>query len=86
MADLIVNGKHYLIAFAGGILPALIWLWFWLREDREAPEPRGLIALSFAAGMAVVYFVLPIQKLAVLALPGIMDALDMLGGLWQFIS
>ena len=38
-------------AILGGTLPALFWLWFWLREDTIHPEPRGLIVLVFVAGM-----------------------------------
>ena len=49
-------------AVAGGLFPALAWLWFWLREDSEHPEPRRLIALAFLAGMATVAVVIPIQK------------------------
>lgn len=49
-------------AFAGGIFPALVWLWFWLREDRVHPEPRRLIALAFIAGMITVVVVIPVQK------------------------
>jgi RsiW-degrading membrane proteinase PrsW (M82 family) len=41
-------------AFTGGILPALLWLWFWLREDRKSPEPRALIINTFIAGMIAV--------------------------------
>ena len=50
------------IAIAGGLLPALAWLWFWLREDTKHPEPRNLIALAFLAGMITVAVVIPIQK------------------------
>ncbi len=50
---------------AGGILPAIFWLWFWLREDKKKPEPTGLIIRTFIAGMAVVPLALPLQKLAV---------------------
>lgn len=64
MAATILTIQPVSIAIAGGILPSLVWLWFWLRQDREYPEPTGLIALSFFAGMAIVYFVLPLQKLA----------------------
>lgn len=53
-----------LIALLGGLLPALFWLWFWLREDKARPEPFQLIALSFVAGMAIVPLVLPLQKFA----------------------
>lgn len=42
-------------AFFAGIIPALIWLWFWLREDAEHKEPRALIVAIFLAGMATVY-------------------------------
>lgn len=45
----------------GGILPALFWLWFWLREDKKHPEPKYLIVLSFIAGMVVVIFVFPVE-------------------------
>lgn len=46
----------------GGVLPALLWLWFWLREDRLHPEPRGLIMASFVGGMIAVVFALPIER------------------------
>ena len=45
---------HVLAAIAGGLFPALIWLWFWLREDSKNPEPRRLIVLAFFAGMICV--------------------------------
>lgn len=51
-----------LAALAGGILPALAWLWFWRREDSRNPEPRRLIALAFFAGMVAVAVVIPIEK------------------------
>lgn len=50
------------IALIGGVLPALIWLWFWLREDEEKPEPKGMLMLCFLLGMIAVIFVLPIEK------------------------
>ncbi len=46
------------------LVPTLFWLWFWLREDRERPEPWGLIILAFLAGMAVVPIALPLQRVA----------------------
>lgn len=53
-----------LYALLGGILPVLLWLWFWLKEDARHPEPRGLIMLSFIAGMAAVLVALPLEKFA----------------------
>jgi protease PrsW len=51
-----------LAAAAGGVLPALAWLWFWRREDSAHPEPRRLIALAFFAGMVTVAVVIPMEK------------------------
>lgn len=52
-----------LIAFLLGLLPALIWLWFWLKEDLH-PEPAKMLALSFFSGIISVYIVLKIQIFA----------------------
>ncbi len=54
----------FFVAIMAGIIPACFWLWFWLREDREQPEPWTLVAVAFLSGMAVVPLVLPLQKLA----------------------
>jgi RsiW-degrading membrane proteinase PrsW (M82 family) len=59
-----MESTHFAIAFLGGLIPALFWLWFWLREDKERPEPYILITLSFISGMLIVPLALPLQKLA----------------------
>jgi protease PrsW len=59
-----------LYALLGGILPALVWLWFWLREDRLHPEPRLRILETFLAGMLAVLLVLPVQEWVNVILPG----------------
>ncbi len=59
-----MQSTYFAIAFLAGLVPALFWLWFWLREDRVHPEPRTLIATSFIAGMLVVPLVLPLQEFA----------------------
>lgn len=51
-----------LYALLGGVLPAVLWLLFWLREDKKCPEPRGLILLGFIAGMLAVIVVIPIEQ------------------------
>ena len=61
MASLALAGS---IAFLGGFLPALIWLLFWLMEDKCDPEPKRYIALSFVAGMVAVPLVLPLEQFA----------------------
>lgn len=60
----IIDPQTLLYALLGGILPALLWLWFWLKEDSRKPEPRGLILLAFVAGMIGVVVVLPMEKFA----------------------
>lgn len=50
------------LALAGGITPALLWLWFWHREDAKNPEPKRMIALAFVMGMVTVAIVIPVQK------------------------
>ncbi len=75
-----INPTTLLIALGIGVIPSLIWLLFWLREDREWPEPRGLLFLTFLAGMFAVIFVLPVQQwIATLPLQG-----DYLVILWAF--
>ena len=54
--------KIWELAFVGGIIPSLLWLWFWLKEDKEKPEPKGILTICFILGMISVAFVLPIQK------------------------
>jgi len=50
-------------ALIGGVIPAFIWLAFWLYEDYKNPEPRGLILKSFLMGMIAVVLVIPLQKI-----------------------
>ncbi len=57
-------------ALVGGILPAIIWLLFWLEEDRQRPEPRKLIAQTFLLGMCATVLVIPLEKLVANVLPG----------------
>jgi RsiW-degrading membrane proteinase PrsW (M82 family) len=59
-----IESTNFAIAFVAGLIPTLFWLWFWLREDRERPEPWGLIIIAFLAGMAVVPIALPLQRVA----------------------
>lgn len=59
-----MEATTFVFSFLGGFIPALFWLWFWLREDAARPEPRILIASAFFAGMAVVVPILILQKFA----------------------
>ena len=53
-----------LLAFLGGVCPALIWLFFWLMEDRCEPEPKRSIFYSFALGMVAVAPALILESMA----------------------
>jgi len=55
--------EAFFYAFIGGLLPALIWLWFWMHESHEHHEPRGTIWLTFVVGMCCVLLVYPFQLL-----------------------
>jgi len=63
MDNLLSNPKTLIFAIIGGILPAIIWLWFWLKqEDSEEPEPAGLITLSFIIGGILVIIAIGLEK------------------------
>ncbi|NQV88205.1 MAG: PrsW family intramembrane metalloprotease [Parcubacteria group bacterium] len=57
-----IDVQTFFLALLGGVLPAVLWLSFWLKED-EHPEPKGLIILTFFSGMIAVPLVLPFQKI-----------------------
>jgi RsiW-degrading membrane proteinase PrsW (M82 family) len=50
-----ITADNVFLSLLAGVLPALFWLWFWLREDKKNPEPRGLILKTFLAGMVSVF-------------------------------
>ncbi len=56
-------------SFLGGVLPAMIWLYFLLKEDARCPEPRHMIIIAVLAGMIGVPLVLPLEHLAMTLLP-----------------
>ncbi|NCU28659.1 MAG: PrsW family intramembrane metalloprotease [Candidatus Moranbacteria bacterium] len=52
-------------AILGGVIPALFWLWFWLKhEDKEEPEPLGLLAVSFILGGLMVFVAIWMEKIS----------------------
>lgn len=56
------NPKILGLSFLFGIIPSIFWLWFWLQEDKENPEPIPVLSVVFLMGVIAVIFVLPIQK------------------------
>lgn len=57
-----MSGAVLLISTLGGILPALLWLAFWLMEDRCEPEPKRYLFFCFLAGMVAVPLVIPLER------------------------
>jgi len=56
--------QTFLYAILGGIVPALLWLYFWLKEDKKNPEPKRLLLFAFVAGMIAVLIAIPFEKYA----------------------
>lgn len=61
-------------SFLGGLLPALLWLWFFLKEDSAHPEPKWLILAAFLSGMVAVLLALPTEMLAKCVAEGVWPA------------
>ena len=52
-----------LFALVGGIIPPLIWLWFWDKEeDGKNPEPKSLVVATFIGGMIAVPIAFFLEK------------------------
>ncbi|MDE2041158.1 MAG: PrsW family intramembrane metalloprotease [Patescibacteria group bacterium] len=49
-------------ATIAGLVPSLIWLVFWIREDSAQMEPRLMLIISFVAGMCVVAVALFLEQ------------------------
>ncbi len=65
-----INLETATYALLSGIFPALVWLVFWLREDKKNPEPKKLILRTFLFGMGAVMIVLFFQKWVDTLFPG----------------
>jgi|SRR3989344_2088766 len=50
-------------ALLGGVLPAIIWLVLWTREDEKHPEPKRRIFKAFAAGALLVPVALAVERI-----------------------
>ena len=44
-----------------GLLPSLVWLLFYLQEDKKRPEPKKLILLAFLSGALSTFFAIWIR-------------------------
>ena len=59
----------YIYAAIGGFLPPMLWLSFFLREDKKNPEPKRVILGSFLFGCLSAIFAIPFQGLFALLFP-----------------
>ena len=50
-------------SIAGGFLPMLVWLFFWLRHDAENPEPKKILGITLLFGALVTPFAVLFQKI-----------------------
>ncbi len=75
----------FILAFILGLVPALIWLWFWLKEDRHH-EPSKMITLAFLGGMVAVMFSLPLQEKIYYYFNNINDHETLAFTLWAMIE
>jgi RsiW-degrading membrane proteinase PrsW (M82 family) len=56
--------EAFFYAVSGAVLPALLWLWFWMHESHQHNEPRRVITFTFLVGMICVYGAFGLQHLA----------------------
>jgi RsiW-degrading membrane proteinase PrsW (M82 family) len=66
-----LGSTEIFFALIGGLLPALLWLWFWLKEDKN-PEPRRVLVLTFLAGMVMAIVALFLEQIAQFIVKSIM--------------
>ena len=63
MVELLQDPRALIIAILSGIVPAIFWLWFWLKEENEDhPEPIGLIIISFIFGGLLVFVAIWLER------------------------
>ena len=56
-----IDLKTLVAAILGGILPTILWLRFWWRDDKHN-HGKGILFLTFAAGMVSVMIALPAEQ------------------------
>ncbi|MEI6022676.1 MAG: PrsW family glutamic-type intramembrane protease [bacterium] len=64
-----INNPQLWFAILSGLLPSVIWLYFWMRHGRGEHEPLGLIIFCFICGALAVLIASPLEA----ATKGILD-------------
>ena len=62
---MIFDVKTIFLILVTGILPTIIWLLFWLEEDRKNPEPKNLLVRGFILGGLAVILAFYFEQLAI---------------------
>jgi len=66
MSEFFKDPQTLLYAILGGVIPSILWLWFWLKEeDNDDPEPPGLIILAFIMGGIIVLIAVWMEKYSI---------------------
>jgi RsiW-degrading membrane proteinase PrsW (M82 family) len=81
-----LNNHALFYALLGGFIPPLLWLWFWLQEDRKRPEPKRVITLTFVSGMAAVPIAIFFEQLTQTLFPALAHSVLLKVLLWAFIE
>ena len=50
------------LGLIAGLIPAVLWLFFWTRENSEFPKQTGILFKAFLCGAIAVMAVLPVQE------------------------
>lgn len=50
------------LALIYGMVPAIAWLFFWMREHRDRPKHTSVLMYAFLAGVFMVIAALPVEK------------------------
>src|SRR5690606_31566960 len=75
--------EQLLLALVAGIIPALLWLWFWRHDDKKNQEPLRYVIFTFSFGLVAVMFALPIEN-AILPYLGTNPLVTL--GIWSFVE
>jgi RsiW-degrading membrane proteinase PrsW (M82 family) len=60
--NVVMTFSQFAAALLVGIIPSLLWLFFWLHEDTAHAEPRWLLAFCFFGGMIATLVCIPIEQ------------------------
>ena len=50
------------LAIIAGLIPAIIWMLFWILENHERDRPSGVLFFAFLAGVFMVVLALPVEN------------------------